>query len=78
MNALTEGIITIVLAVVGLATLAVILSPKANTAAVTQAGFSGLGNLLGVAESPVSGTALSLNLSYPSSSLSQSFGAGPF
>lgn len=49
------------------AVVALLVSPKAQTAAVTQAGASGFGNILGVAVSPVTGNQYSIDLSYPSS-----------
>lgn len=76
MGAFGEGIATILLAIIGLATVSVILSRKANTTGVIQAGGSAFGNALGVAESPVSGTSLSLSLGYPSpNSLGAGFGS---
>ena len=66
MNTITEAAVTILLAIVGVAMISVLVSPKAKTAGVIQAGASGFGNALGVAESPVTGSALSINLSYPS------------
>lgn len=67
MNSFIEGTITIALAIVGLAMLSVLVSKNANTAGVIQAGSSGFGNVLGVAQSPVSGTSVPLDLSYPTS-----------
>jgi len=66
-NSLTETITTIALAIVGLALVSVLVSRNANTAGVIQAGASGFGNDLGVAESPVTGSNISYTLSYPSS-----------
>lgn len=66
---LVTGIVTIILGIIGVASLAVIFSKNANTAGVIQAGGSALGNDIAVAVSPVSGTSVSPNLSYPSSSL---------
>jgi len=66
MGALGEGILTIVLAVIGLGLVSVLVSKNANTAGVIQAGASGLGNDIAVAQSPVTGQSLSVNLSYPS------------
>ena len=74
MNAFWEGVVTIVLAIIGLAIIAVIVSKKANTAAVLQAGASGLANNIAVAASPVSGASFQPSLGYPSeSSLSHLF-----
>ena len=75
MNALAEAGTTVALAIVGLAIIATLVSSRANTAGVIQAGASGFANSLGVAESPVSGTSLSLSLGYPASnSFTHSFG----
>lgn len=49
-----EAIVSILVAVVGLATLAIILSKKADTANVLTAGFGGFGNLIRAAVAPVS------------------------
>ena len=69
---LFTGLSTVVLGIIGLATIAVILSKNANTSGVIQAAASGLGNDITAAVSPVTnaggfggGTA---NLSYPASS----------
>jgi hypothetical protein len=75
MHPLIEGGVTIALAVIGLAVVSSLVSPKANTTGVIQAGASGFNNALGVAEAPVTGTSLNLSLGYPSSnSLSAAFG----
>lgn len=68
MNAILEGVVTIALAVVGLAIISSLVSPKAQTSAVIQSAGSAFSNSLGVAEAPVTGTSLSLSLGYPSSS----------
>lgn len=67
MGTLTEAGITIVGLFVGLAMLSVLLSKNANTVAVGQTIFSGIGNDMGVAMSPVTGANISFNLGYPSS-----------
>lgn len=51
-----NSVVTIVLAIIGIAGLAVILSKNSNTTGVLQAGGSSVGNLLGVALSPVTGS----------------------
>lgn len=68
MNAFAEGIVTIALGIIGLAVVATLVSKKAQTPAVLQSVFSGFGNTLGVAESPVTGAAIGYTLSYPNSS----------
>jgi hypothetical protein len=64
---LMTGVVSIGLAIVGVATLAVIFSKQAQTANVIQAASSGFGNALSVAVSPITGNAAQANLSYPSS-----------
>lgn len=66
MNQFIEGGVTIGLAVIGLAMLSILVSKNATTAGVLQAGASGFGNVLGVAESPVTGSSYTINLGYPS------------
>lgn len=75
MNAFMEGVITIALAVIGLAIVSVLVSKNANTASDIQAAASGFNNALGVAESPVTGAKATLSLGYPSAT-SQSYGFG--
>lgn len=75
MDKFVESGTTIVLAIVGLAIISVLVSRKANTAGVIQAGASGLGNDIGVAASPVTGANIGFSLGYPSSnSLGMGFG----
>jgi len=71
-NTFLEGVITIALAVIGLAMVSVLFSRNANTAGVLQAASSGFGNVIGVAAAPVSGASFAINLDYPSQSM---FGA---
>jgi hypothetical protein len=66
MNQIVEAGVTIVLAIIGLAILATILSRQANTVGVIQAGATGLATNIAVAQSPVTGTGLQLSLGYPS------------
>lgn len=65
MNAFAEGIITIALAIVGLAVISTLVSKNANTSGVIQAGASGLGNAIGAAQAPVTGANISYSLGYP-------------
>lgn len=67
MNGITESIVTIATAIIGVAILAVLVSPKATTAKVIQAAASGFGNSLAVATSPVTGEKVNIDTSYPSS-----------
>jgi hypothetical protein len=65
MNQIVEAGATIALAVVGLAGLSVVLSRNANTAQDIQAAASGFGNSIAVAQSPVTGNPVRIDLSYP-------------
>jgi hypothetical protein len=65
MNNITETIVTIATAIVGVAILAVLVSRNANTSAVIQAAGSAFSNALGVATAPVTGAKVSLDTSYP-------------
>lgn len=81
MNNITEAVVTILSAIVGVAILSVLVSPKSQTAQVVQAVASGFGNSLAVAMSPVTGANVSIDTSYPHSSTGgmPSFGGGmPF
>ncbi len=49
------GIITVLIAIVGVATVAVIFSKNANTAGVAQAFFGGISQDIGAAVSPITG-----------------------
>lgn len=74
MNTITEALVTIASAIVGLAIVSILVSKKAQTPQVIQATGSAFGNALGVAESPVTGSAYHIDLSYPGTDLSTSFG----
>lgn len=67
---LITALVSIVVAIIGLAALSVVLSPKASTSQVIGAGSQGLATDISAAVSPVSGGGLgtmpSLNLSTPS------------
>jgi len=52
----------------GVAIVALLVSKNSSTTGVIQAWFSGNSNLLAVAESPVTGSTVNINTSYPSSS----------
>lgn len=69
------GITTVALAIIGVGTVAVLVSKNANTTGVIQAGASGFGNAIAVAQSPVTGNTVSINTSYPSDTPSQLDGA---
>ncbi len=55
MNGAMEKIVTIAVAIVGVATLAVLVSKKANTAGVISSAGDAFSRALGVAISPVTG-----------------------
>ena len=78
MSGLTESLVTIATAIVGLGIVAVLVSRNANTAGVIQSAASGFGNSLAVAESPVTGTNTPVNLSYPTNGFSGTFGPNSF
>lgn len=65
MNNATEALVTILSAVVGVTVLAVLVSRRANTAGVLSAGGNAFSQILGVAVSPVTGSAFAT----PTSSL---------
>ena len=68
LDKMTEAVVTILTAIVGLAMLAVLVSKKSQTPAVLQAAWSGFNNALGVAEAPVTGAQYRVDLSYPKAS----------
>lgn len=74
MNTITEAIVTVALAIVSVATIAVLVSKKAQTPQVIQAGGSAFSNALAVAESPVTGASYKIDLSYPGTDFSGAFG----
>ena len=67
MNNITEAVLTIVTAIIGVAVLALLISPKATTSQVIQAASSGIGNMLAVAQSPVTGNSVTIDTSYSNS-----------
>lgn len=68
MNNITEAVVTVFTAIIGVAILSVLVSPKAKTSSVIQAIASGFGNSLAVAQSPVTGNKVNIDTSYPSDS----------
>lgn len=74
MSQLTEALVTIGVAIVGVAILAVIVSRNSNTTGVLQAMGTAFSSALGVAVSPVTGSNVAPNMTYPSSPM----GAGAF
>ena len=75
MSTFTEALVTIATAIVGLAIVATLVSKNAQTPQVIQASGSAFSNALAVAESPVTGASYQVDLSYPGSDFSGSFGA---
>jgi hypothetical protein len=55
MNQLVEGVVSIALAIVGVAILSVLVSKQANTAGVIQAASGGFATALNAATNPFSG-----------------------
>jgi hypothetical protein len=81
MSEITQALVVIALAIVGVAIVSVLVSRKSNTTGVIQAAASGFGNSLAVATAPVTGASTAINLSYPGesnglSTLSNSFPQG--
>lgn len=76
MSPFWESVTTILVAVIGLGTMAILVSKNAQTPAVIQASASGFGNILGAAESPVTGASINYNMTYPGTDMSASFGYG--
>jgi hypothetical protein len=74
MNTITEAIVTIAGLLVAVAIVSVLVSKKAQFPAVLQAAGSAFSNALGVAEAPVTGASYTVDLSYPGSDFSGSFG----
>lgn len=65
MDKITEAAVTVFTAIIGVAILAVLVSPKAHTSSVIQAIASGFGNDLAIAQSPVTGNPVQIVTSYP-------------
>lgn len=62
---LMTGVWSVALAIIGVATLAVILSKNANTSGVISAGGSALAQDIGAAVSPITGASTTSGLSAP-------------
>ncbi|MFA7335099.1 MAG: hypothetical protein WC130_12530 [Kiritimatiellia bacterium] len=77
MSNLVEAVTTIAIAIVGVAILALIVSPKARTSQVIQASASGFGNSLAVAMTPVTGEHVNIDTSYPGGGMSSFRGGYP-
>jgi hypothetical protein len=74
MGNVTEAIVTIATAIIGVALLAVLVSQKSNTTGVIQAFGSAFTNALGIAEAPVTGAQYNVVTAYPGSNTSANFG----
>lgn len=59
MSQLTEAVVTILTAIVGVAILSVLVSRKSDTAGVIGAAGRAFGNSLGIATAPVTGSTVS-------------------
>ncbi len=55
MNSILNGVVVVITAIIGVAILAVILSPKSQTAEVLKAGSGAFSGALGTALSPIVG-----------------------
>jgi hypothetical protein len=60
LNAFGEGLVTIVLAIIGLAVIATLVGQKAQTSQVVQSSAGGLSEALSAAEAPVTGQNVSI------------------
>lgn len=65
MDKFIELLGTIFTVAAGVAIVALLVSKNSQTAGVIQSWFSGNSNLLAVAESPVTGSQVQINTSYP-------------
>lgn len=61
MSEITTSIVTVLLAIVGVAVIAVLVSKNANTSGVIGAGSQGFSSGLGAALSPVTGSGFGLS-----------------
>jgi Na+/phosphate symporter len=55
MNELTTSVVTVLMAIIGVAIIAVLVSRNAQTGSVLQAGGNAFSNVLGSALSPITG-----------------------
>lgn len=78
MHPIMEAVVSVMIAIVGVAIIALIISPKAKTSQVIQATASGFSNALAVAESPVTGSNVKIDTSYPSSGFGDNYSFGSF
>lgn len=73
MNQITDTILTVLTLIIGVATLAVLVSPKSRTSQVIQAGASGFVNSLATAMTPVTGEKVDIVSAYPTDNSMYSF-----
>lgn len=73
----TDSVVTLMAGIAAVAIVALIVSRKSQTPQVLQSFFSGYGNDLGVAVSPVTGNQYKIDLSYPSAGLGGGLGYSP-
>lgn len=78
MNNVLEGAVTIGMAIIGVAILALLISPRSRTAQVIQATASGFSNSLATAMTPVTGQKVNIDTSYPSVGPFGGLGMGAF
>lgn len=64
MDKASDAAVSIVSLIGAIAILSILVSNRAQTAAVMQAFFSGVGNTIGVAMSPVTGASVKLNTAF--------------
>ena len=76
MSPFFETISTIAPAIVTLGIVSVLVSKKAQTPQVIQSAGSAFSNAMAVAEAPVTGASMNINLSYPGEDMTGSFGFG--
>jgi hypothetical protein len=62
MDRITEAVVTILTAIVGVSILAVLVSQRSNTAGVLTAAGSAFSGMLGTAVSPVTGSSSGMNM----------------
>lgn len=67
MRDIVQAVVSIAIAIIGVAILSVLVSPKARTSQVIQASASGFSNALAVSMTPVTGEHVNINTSYPGS-----------
>lgn len=64
MNNITESIVSIAVAIIGVTILAVLVSKRSNTVGVIQSAATGFSSVLATAVSPI-GNPVTPNMSYP-------------